>query len=224
MEERIFGGKFFRPLPKIHFDPNLGTSLFVTPWGDPTPGEQVIEQITNFMSLNSGDSEVTVPYPKKRMMSPEGNTLRMGIILASEKISKQYNKDEYISGFEILACQLSKNKLTYISSGQPNLLYCKPKKGLFPLNVNHDLNFQSSPIDFLSPLPNYLLGIDQHPPLNFGSQIVEPGDFCIAISRSYLPTELFSTESSQLDLNTISNILAKDSADTPFWLGLIHFE
>ena len=148
----------------------------------------------------------------------------MSVILSSEKIFRKFNKTEYTSGFEIFAASVKNDQFVYVSCGQPNLIFCKKGIGAFPLVVNHDLNFQTAPMDFQSPLPSQLLGIGQHPPLNIGNQKVEPGDFCIAVSRSYVPPELFAADVNSLDLSSVSQILANENPDVPFWLGILRFE
>lgn len=222
--QRSYSGRFFRPQPELCSLPESQTHLCVTSWGHPDAGKKVADDVKNFLTMSHGDHEVTVPYPKKSMMSSHGNLLRMGIILASEKVQKSFNESEDSAGFEMLAVSLMNNQLVYVSCGQPNLLFCRPSQGLFQLTVNHDLNFQNAQMDFQSPLPSQLLGIGQHPPLAFGNQRIEPGDFCIIISRSCLPPRLFATEPKQLDLTTVSDILASDNPDIPFWLSFLHFQ
>ncbi len=219
LEERSYGGKKFRPQTQIYQEPANNLLVCVTSWGQSQIGEQIADSIKNFIVLASEDSELTVPYTRKENLHQRGNVLRMAVIMASEKIFKQYNKDEYTCGFEIFAAVQEGPQWIYVSCGQPSLVLFRKDSGLIPITHSLDLNVLSLEKSTYDPLPNHLLGLGQHPPITYGNIRLQGDDKLALVSRTYLPNRFFTLNFEEFNKQGISDVLAFDSENTPFWLG-----
>jgi hypothetical protein len=221
INERSYGGKKFRPKTQIFFDKSSQLLICVTPWGPSSIAEKVCEYIKNYMIMADEDSELTMVYAKKETLHQKGNTLRMAVIMASEKIYASFNKDEYIAGFEIFAAIPDGALWTYVSCGQPSLVLYRENLGIIPITHSVDLNILIPKQSILDPLPNNLLGLGQHPPIDYGSLSLQKNDRLALVSRTYLPNEFYKIRDAEFNQEQISNVLAQDNQELPFWLGFI---
>ena len=162
IEERSYGGKKFRPSAVVDFESSNNLLLCITPWGKADIAAKVSESIKSFITMAGEDSELTVPYARKKNLQQMGNVLRMAVIMASEKIFNEFNKDEYTSGFEIFAAVQDGPQWTYVSCGQPSLVISRKKLGTVPLSQSIDMNVLSLRSCIHAPLPSQLLGLGQH--------------------------------------------------------------
>ena len=221
--ERSYGGKKFRPKAKVYNDEANNLLICVTPWGVEEVSDIVIDSIKNFLASAGKDDDATVPYARKDSLNRLGNVLRMAIMMASERIHKEYNSEIYSAGFEIFAGFSQGRQWTYVCCGQPSLVLLRKGVGAIPIHHNLDLNTKISHRLILDPLPSHLLGIGQHPPIQFGNLSLTSKDQLMLISRSYLPQAFFAIPERNRNLNSVSETLAKDNPDIPFWAGLVQF-
>lgn len=224
IEERSYGGKIFRPNTVIYQEKASNLLLCITPWGASEITEKITDSIVNFVTLANEDSDLTVPYPRKETLHQKGNVLRMAVIMASEKINTAYNQDEYTTGFEIFAAIQDGPQWIYVSCGQPSVTLHRKNMGAINLNQSLDLNVLTQKKVLKDPLPNHLLGLGQHPPISFGNLRLQPGDSVALVSRTYLPNSFYQLSAEQFNQDEIASVLAKDSQDTPFWLGLLSID
>ena len=220
--ERSYGGKKFRPQPKCYFEKSNNLLLCITAWGKESIADEIVESIKNFLSLANEDTEITVPYAKKQNLNQKGNVLRMAIIMASERIYKDYNQEEYTAGFEIFAAIQEGPQWTYVSCGQPSFVLYRKGLGALPINHNLDLNLLVPKSTVVDPLPNQLLGLGQHPPIQYGNLRLKASDKLLLVSRIYLPNQFFALEESDFHIDAITQTLASESVDIPFWIGFIN--
>lgn len=224
IEERSYGGKKFRPQAHIDFEPSSNLLLCVTPWGQHDIGPKVAQIIKSFVTMAKEDTELTVPYARKENLHQMGNVLRMAVIMASEKIFNEFNSDEYSVGFEIFAAIQDGPQWIYVSCGQPSLVLSRDGMGMITINQSIDLNVLTLKSSILDPLPNQILGLGQNPPIQYGNLRLRPSDRLALISRTYLPNEFFSMASADFNSEYISQALAQDNQDVPFWLGFISLD
>ncbi len=224
LTERSYGGKKFRPNTVVDFEPSNNLLLCVTPWGQTGVAEKVIQSIKSFVTMANEDTELTVPYARKENLQHFGNILRMAVIMASEKINSEFNKEEYTCGFEIFAAIKDGPQWIYVSCGQPTLVVHRPDTGTLPLSQAIDLNVLTLKNPIHDPLPNQLLGLGQHPPIQYGNIRLRGRDKFALISRTYLPSAFFQLNKDEFDIDRISRTLADDNQEVPFWLGFIHLD
>lgn len=223
LNERSYGGKRFRPHTHVFYDKSSNLLLCITPWGQSEIVEKISESIKNFITLANEDSELTVPYARKENLQQMGNILRMAVIMASEKIYSQYNSEEYTAAFEIFAAVQDGPQWIYVSCGQPSLVLQRQSLGIIPLSQSVDMNILTQKSCINDPLPNQLLGLGQHPPINYGNIRLKKSDKLALISRSFLPNDFFKLSENDFNQDKISNILANDNQEMPFWLGFVGF-
>lgn len=221
--ERSYGGKKFRPNTQVFYEKSNNLLLCITPWGQANIAEKVAESVQNFITIANEDKEVTIPYARKENLHQMGNILRTAIIMASEKIYNQYNKEEYSCGFEIFAAIQDGPQWIYVSCGQPSLILFRKGLGILPLSQSIDLNVLTLKSSLTDPLPNQLLGLGQHPPIQYGNIRLKNSDRLALVSRTVLPSRLFQQAENGFNESQISELLAQDNQDMPFWLGFIDF-
>jgi hypothetical protein len=224
LSQRAYGGKKFRPPVTVDFEEANNMLLCVTPWGQPGIANKVIESVKGFITMAHEDSELTVPYARKENLQQMGNVLRMAVIMASEKIFNEFNKDEYSSGFEIFAAIQEGPQWTYVSCGQPSLVLNREHMGTIPLSHSIDLNVLALKNRVQDPLPNQLLGLGQNPPIHYGNIYLKKSDRLALISRTYLPHQFFELTLDQFNAEQIASTLANDQQEVPFWLGFINLD
>ena len=224
IEERSYGGKKFRPPAVVDFESSNNLLLCMTPWGQPNIAEKVIQSIKSFVTMAYEDTELTVPYARKENLQQMGNILRMAVIMASEKIFNEFNKEEYTSAFEIFAAVQDGPQWIYVSCGQPSLVVNRKGLGTIPLTQAIDLNVLSLRNSVQDPLPNQLLGLGQHPPIQFGNIFLKKSDKLALVSRTYLPNEFYELKREDFTKDKIANTLANENQEVPFWLGFIDID
>lgn len=224
LEDRSYGGKKFRPKTMVYQDKSNNLLLCITPWGRADIADGIADSIKNFLILANEDSEVTVPFPRKENLHKLGNTLRMAVIMASEKIFSQYNKEEYTTGFEIFAAIQDGKQWIFVSCGQPSLVLFRQNLGIIPLYQSIDLNVLTIRDSINDPLPSQLLGLGQNPPIQYGNLRLRNTDRLALISRTYLPNEFFKLPDESFNQEQISQLLAQENKDVPFWLAFIRVD
>ena len=224
IDERSYGGKKFRPMTVVDFEKSNNLLLAITPWGSDDIAPKVIQSIKSFVTMANEDSDLTVPYARKENLQQMGNILRMAVIMASEKINNEFNQEEYTSGFEIFAAIQEGPQWIYVSCGQPSLILNRKGMGTVPISQSIDLNVLTLRSSLLDPLPNQLLGLGQHPPIQFGNMRLKTTDRLALISRTYLPTDFFKISNEAFNSDEIADVLAHDNQEVPFWLGFIDLD
>lgn len=217
IEERSYGGQLFRPKPEIHCEADGSLILVATAWGSKGAAKKMIQLIIDFYHSAHSDSEITSPFQKLADLSMTANNLRSAVMLASDTVVREDNKNEYLTGLELFAGAVVDGELNWVSVGQPHLLRLQsPQPHYLAVAVDSatDANLQA-------PLPNQFLGI--YSPANFAvhSIKVHPQDRLALISRSYVPGEVFTLKSNQMNLENLSLTLAKNNPSLPFWIGIL---
>lgn len=224
IDQRSYGGKKFRPQTQLDFESSNNLLLCITAWGQHEIASRVSESIKSYITMATEDSEVTMLYQRKENLHTMGNTLRMAVIMASEKIYNEFNKEEYTTGFEIFAAVQDGPQWIYVSCGQPSLVIKRSNMGIVPLTQAIDLNVLTQKNSIQDPLPNTILGLGQHPPIQYGNLRLKKSDKLALISRTYLPNSFFQLENNQFNMDGISKALANDAQEVPFWLGFVNLD
>ena len=126
-----------------------------------------------------------------------------------------------IVSFEIFAAIQEGPQWIFVSCGQPSLVIYREGLGIMPMHQSVDLNVLTLRKSVNDPLPNQLLGLGQHPPIQFGNLRLKKQDKIALVSRTYLPNTLFQSDVSSFNLEDLSLLLANDNQEVPFWLGLL---
>lgn len=221
-DERPYSGSTFRPRPEIHFDPQTNLLIVATPWGPRAGARKAIDRMLNYLMLAQGDKEVTSPFERLSCLSVAANNLRTSALLANEAIYRDENKTEYKVGVEIFAAYFQGNEGVWVQAGHPHILLSRTDNSVTPLGCPTDLSFDlSSKENLLAPLPSLLLGLDSTVNLTIGSFRAQVGDKIVLLSHSQPPRQIFSFESSQVKLDTLSKSIAQQAPDLAFWLGIL---
>ncbi len=223
-KERSYSGKVFRPRPEILVEADGQLVIIATPWGPRSSAKKVIQVIQDFLHSVQHDAEATSPFAMLTCLSPKANYLRIAIKLANDLIYNEDNKNEYTSGVELFVMIREPNELIWTQVGYPFALLDRSQRPLVSLGAQHDLvveysKFQTS----MPPLPQKLLGLDPSSDFSVESLHPLPQDRVILLARSGLPANIHTLSSEKRDLESVSQVLAKDDADLPYWLGIIDF-
>ncbi len=221
IDERSYSGKLFRPSPEIHIEEDGSFGVIATPWGNRSAARKVIETLIDFVMSARQDDEVTSPFQKLTCLSPLANNLRVAVMLANDKIYREDNKAEYVSGVELLVFSHSQGELAYSQVGSPHLYLVRASMPWIPLSIQIDLSTEMSlPPNLLPPLPQNMIGLHPTTNMNIASFRTQPNDRLVMLSHSMASDPVFSHSFEQANLDSISQTLARHHPEIPFWLGV----
>lgn len=222
LQERSYGGKLFRPKPEFHIEPDGSFGVIATPWGARQGAKKVIDIMTDFIQSARQDMEATSPFQKLSSLSPLANNLRVGIMLANDSLYREDNKQEYLTGVEVLVFARSQGELAYAQVGCPHLILARPGMPWIPLSTQNDLSVEwAEGTDLQSPLPQNLIGLHTTSNLNISSLKTKKGDRLVFLSHSLIAHPLNNTPYDKSDIDGITETLSKNHPDLPFWLGIL---
>ncbi len=220
IQERSFGGVFFRPRPEIFLD-SSNLLIVATPWGLRKTATEAIQIIADYYLSANDDGELTSPFGKLSCLNTTLNNLRTSVLLANETLYQRVNSHEYRSGLELFVCSLVSKELQWVQVGHPQLFLFRDCTTPVPLGSSIDFSLElSSETKLLPPLPRDLIGVDTSANLILNSFRPRKSDKIALLSRSTVPVSFFNCPG---NLDSISQVLSSDDADLPFWLGLIEF-
>jgi hypothetical protein len=223
LQERSYSGQLFRPRPEIHTD-NDRLLILATPWGPRSSAKKAIQVITDHFHATQQDHEATSPFHKLSCLSPLANNLRVAVKMANDLIYNEDNKNEYVSGLELLVIARNQYEMACVQIGMPMVLLDRPYRALTPLCVQSDLATEFSfGSRLLAPLPHQLLGSESSSDFSVFSFRPAEQDRLVLISRSSLPASVYALHAGSRNLDNISQLLANDDSDLPFWAGVLSF-
>lgn len=221
MQERSFSGKTLRPAPEVHLEEDGSFGAIVTPWGPRSSVKRVIDRLSDFISSSKSDMETTSPFQMLTCVSPLANTLRAAVMLTNDALYREENKNEYLSGVEMFVFARNATELAFIQVGQPHAFLSREGQALIPIGTRMDSSLEwSRPGKEMSSLPSEILGLHSTSNIRVVSFRPNPGDKLIFLSRNQLPATLFQAPTAQHNLEELSQLLAKEHPDSPFWLGV----
>lgn len=222
--ERSYGGKIFRPRPKIEFNPEHKYLLVATPWGTVASADRVISSIRDYYLSARSDIESTSPFEKQTCLSPMANDLRIGVKLANDAIYNEDNREEYQAGFELFSLVSDGTEVSWTQLGMPAVFLDRPNSPLIPLGGTQDLSTEFSPASHsFPPLPSKLLGLENTTDFEMHTHRLNKGESLILLSRSFIPQGFFELSFGERNLETISKVCANDNEGLPFWAGVLNF-
>lgn len=222
--ERSYAGRLFRPKPEIFIEEDGSFGIVATPWGPRSGARRAIETMKDYVLSARQDMEATSPFQKLTCLSPLANTLRVAVMLANDSLYREENKSEYISGSELLVFAHQTGELAFAQVGHPNLFLARPSFPWIPLTVQPDLATElAEPGEVRAPLPQNVVGLHTTTNLNVGSFKTQPGDRLVFISHSQPSHPVFNTPFEKTDLDQVTETLARQHPDLPFWLGVYSF-
>ena len=220
LESQSFTGDIFiRPTPEIFVDEVSSFCLIMTPWGSRSVIKTFQQMITDYYLSASRDLDITSPYPLLPHLSKPANDLRTSVMLATEWLYNQSNKDEYQCGVEIFVATQVGNELLWIKHGSPDFIFGKLGCGLIPIANDISIPLQMARPQG-APLPTNLLGFYANMDISVQGIKVQSGDKLILISKQNFEPHILQLAPNQWTLNDISKILSQDSKD-PFWAGVV---
>ena len=223
--ERSYSGKVFRPRPEILCEAEGNLCLIATPWGPRSAARKVIQTIVDFFHSARANEEATSPFQPLSGLSPMANNLRVAIMLANDTVFREENRNEFLSGVELFAAAKRGHELAWAHIGGPHLLLDRPGLDLQVLSTTPDYALlHTDQKELLAPLPGALLGLGATSNFAVQSIRVQNEDRLILLHRSFIPPIMQTLPRPQRQLGPFSQIMAKQSADLPFWLGILSFE
>ena len=219
--QRSYGGKLFRPTPEVHMEEDASFGVIATPWGTRASARKCIDVLKDFVLSARQDMEATSPFQKLTCLSPLANSLRVGLMLANDSLYREDNKSEYSAGVEVLVFAHQEGELAFAQVGHPHFFLARRGLPWIPLSVQIDLSTElSPPQQFLSPLPQNLIGLHTTTNMNISSFKTQKGDRLVFLSHSVVSHPLFHQSFESTTLDRISAALSQAYADLPFWLGM----
>lgn len=220
LQERSYGGKLFRPRPEIFISDDKKIFLLVTPWGPRRMAQLFIEKIQAELQDSTVDPDRTVVALSVDTMSEAENRLRLTLLSIHEDLREEFNNDTLTAGLEVLCLVKDDKKISWFQVGSPFFAILRDSH-MLPIHHPLDLSFDHSKEATLPPLPKELLGLSQNINLEHGSFLHRKEDQILMIARSFVAPEVFSLPVTEMTLDRITQILAQDNVDHPFWLGFL---
>lgn len=220
MQERSYSGKQFRPSPEILLQEDGSVGIIATPWGGRQGAKRVIDTLSDYILSSRDDMEATSPFQKISSLTPLANSLRAGIMLANDSLYREENRNEYVSGVELVVFAQRDEEIAWAQIGYPNLFLSRRGVGLIPMGGQLDLAAELSSETVYPPLPANVLGLNATSNFSINSFRPLPGDRLIFLSRSRVPQAFYNLNSDAPDLDQMTRLLSADAPDLPFWLGL----
>lgn len=221
LSERSYAGKIFRPRPQIFLSEDKNLLVIATPWGPRRMADVFLEKIASEAQSPLSDPDLTILSSFNDIFNERENRLRLGLLSLHEDLREEFNGEALTSGLEILCLLRTHNKICWFQVGAPFLGLMRTTQHL-PLYHPVDLSFDhSTPEKVLPPLPRNLFGFSSYLSMEQGHFMQTPGDRLLLISRSYVPQSVFALNTTDISLDSVTQLLSKDHQEQPFWLGLI---
>lgn len=220
--DRSYSGRVFRPRPEIHCEPNGNLCVIATPWGSRGAARKVVQTIVDFFHSAHTDEEVTSPFQAMTCLSPMANNLRVSVMLANDVVFREENRSEYQVGVELFVAARSESDCVWTQVGGPHVLLDRKGYDLNCIGTCADLALAHSDNEgMLSPLPGTFLGVASTTNFAVQSLRLTGDDRLVLVHRSIVPPKLLALSPADRNLQAMSTCLARQSADMPFWLGLL---
>ena len=221
LDTRPYGGQLFRPEPEVYISDDQSVVIIATPWGNPKVAKDFISIFLNHWRDSKTEAQNHLSPLEDNLTLPE-YLFKLSLLAAHEDIKDKYNDEELSAATEVLCLFKNQQKLTWFHVGSPSVILVRGNE-LLPLFHNTDLSHDySTPEKHLAPLPKNLLGLQQNLNIGVGNIRYKPGDRLLMVSRYAIPFSFFQQiHADNLELNTITHLLAADNVDQPFWLGLL---
>lgn len=212
--QRSYSGHTFRPRPQIEIEKNTNTLIVATSWGSPEQAQAVIEMIKEQLSV-SHQPDATRVGNFIDGLSEESNRLRAAATIANDYLYSRENSREYQAAVEIALVTIHKRNISWLQLGTPHLLLAG-SNGIEPLAYTPDWSWQHQQS---SPLLSKALGMERSVYFNCGSHRLKGDEKMFFVSRSAVPSALYSLKSP--NLKTCSEVLVEDNSEAPFWVGVL---
>lgn len=224
IQDRSYSGKTFRPKPLIHTEDDGSLIVVATAWGQPEHAQRAVEEVVKYVTAAKSDVEVTSPFEFLTCLSDEVNYVRTSILIANDILYRGENRNEYVSGVELLALFKRGPQLAWAQVGCPSLFIQRPHQGLQPLSIGQDMSAEMSAEESLPPLPSQLLGLDPTCYVQCGHTYVTEQDRLVLLASTTVAAGIWVPSHEELQLNSVTQRMIQDGPETPFWLGVVGME
>ncbi len=218
LQQRNYKGQFSYPQPIIFNDENHLLTVIALPWGNSDITEQGLQVFSDYYLSSLDDVESTSLFEKLSCFSDTLNNLRIAALLTNDYIYKHHNSSNLLGAMEFLAIAHTKNQISWIKVGGPNIFLCRREQNISPLAVSFSL--QEELTSCVSPLPKNLLGVEKHCNMMLDSFILQENDHLILTTKNCLQTDFYSSSSQNRELQNISSLITSADPKQPFWIGL----
>ena len=219
-KQQSFNGKSFRPRPEVLFDQEQNMLIIVTSWGAKSSAKKAAELIRELYLTSKTDDEVTSPFEYLTCISPEANHLRKAIMMTNDQLYQDDNRDEYVTGVELLALVQTERFVVWTQIGQPQLIIYRADGVSFGFGSPTDLQVKIAQVG-LDPLPSQLLGTASTSHFSLNEIKVKSGDQLFAVSRAVAPIQVHSE--SKIEFEDLTKSLVEQDPNAPFWVGAVEF-
>jgi hypothetical protein len=205
------------PKPEVLILEGEKLFLLAIPWGNRDHTKEYLEKLSNFYVSAKEDNEATSPFPKYSNLSSNLNNLQVAVQLCNQNFKNEINSDEYVSGFELVACYLDKKELGWVSFGGPSIILAKNNSELRILEAGS--NWAQSELSNCPSLPKDLIGLQTYINLNIRSIPWKSGDrLMFYYSNQLSPLQLQQSEDG-VGLRDIIEANFSNKKDYYYWVA-----
>jgi hypothetical protein len=182
-------------------------TLVVRAWGSQEFNQQLIDEVSSYLSSAQADLDVTSPFDFKENLSSLANKTRISLLLAQDLFYKSQNKTEFSVGFEVCVFFQLKNELAWASVGRFSLRKIKNlyMQTMFDMGTDRDDE---------TLLPVELLGVEKEVEIICGSLRLQSGTQFLLSSTYGGHLDFESGASTQENLLPVNNAMS-------YWYSLM---
>lgn len=206
-------------IPKPEILSLEGEKLFLLaiPWGNRDHTKEYLEKLSNFYISAKEDNEATSPFPKFPYFSSNLNNLQVAIQLCNQNFKNEINNEEYVSGFELVACYRDQNELGWVSFGGPSILLGKSNNDIRILEAGS--NWAQAELAYTPSLPKDMIGLQSHINLNIRSIPWKAGDKLLFYYSNQLSPLQIKHDSDTLSLENIIDANFTNKKECYYWIA-----
>lgn len=223
--DRSYSSKMFRPKPLIHTEDDGSLIVIATSWGQPEHAQRAVDEVVKYVSAAKSDVEVTSPFEFLTCLSDEVNYVRTSVLIANDMLYRGENRNEYVSGVEILALFKRGPQVAWAQVGCPSLFIRRQEQSMQPLAIGQDMSAEMHRAgDSLPPLPSQLIGLDPTCYVQCGHTYVADEDKLVVLASTSVSSSLWMPNYEELQLASLTQKMIQENPEAPFWLGLVGME
>lgn len=214
-----YRGKFLQLPPQSRVNPDSGTIMLGTSYGDPNLVETIFDEWDREYLSSNQDLDVTSPFPKLTCLDGMANRIYTTVLYLNDFIYNQYNKEEYTEAFEFLILQKFNSRLYWAQIGWP-MMFLNAGTQIRPLDSS--IGFRSGTPDKAPNMPSNLMGIERSINFRIESVNLQPQEELFFIKANSIPTDFY--QSLNRTNEELLKILYQGHPEQGAWLGRVEFK
>lgn len=213
-----YRGNFLQLPPQVRVNPDSGTVMLGTSYGDPNLIETIFEEWDREYLSSNQDLDITSPFPKLTCLDGVANRIYTTVLYLNDFIYNQYNKDEYTEAFEFVIMQKFNSRLYWAQIGWPMMFLSSPQH-LRPLDSS--TGFRALTPEQAPNMPSNLLGVERSVNFRIESVNIKEEEEVFFVKANSVPSTFYSNLNKSNE--ELLKVLYQNYPDEGAWFGRVSF-